>query len=130
MKILIIILCALPLGCATDTPDAAANRRGRVTNAVAGEVFNAVLNFGLSEGRQYLTGQNGQDAAAGAFDAAAGLISSESIGRIVAAYAGPEVATIAQTQFDAADPKTPGDKVLIANTIGAALQLAANQLTK
>jgi len=126
-----LLLCAALLtGCATTTGNVSTDARGRVTNAVAKEVFNAVLSFAMNEGVSYMTGQNGQDAAAGAFQAATGLVSSASIGRIVDAYAGPQVGIVAQQQFAAANPQTPADKALIANVIGAALQQAANQLAK
>lgn len=124
------ILAALLSGCATNTGDASVDRRGRVTNAVAKEVFNAVLHFGLNEGRSLMAGQNGQDAAAAAFDAATGIVSSDSLQRVLEAYAGPQVAVVAAEQFDKADPKTPAEKSFIANVIGAGFQLAANQLAK
>lgn len=128
---LLLACCALALaGCATNTGDASADRRGRVTNAIGKEVFNAVLSFGLGQGRAYMTGQNGQDAAAGAFEAAVSVVSSDSLKRIVDAYAGPEVAAVAAAQFDKAAPQTLQEKSWVANVIGAGLQLAANQLTK
>lgn len=122
----LLLLCS----CATDTGDASVDRRGRVTNAIGKELFNVVLNFGLTQGRDLLTGQNGQDAAAGAFEAAKGLVTSDSISRVMTAYAGPQIAAVAQAQFDKAAPVTPKERSFTANVIGAALQLAANQLTK
>lgn len=115
-------------GCATDTGNPSADRRGRVTNAIGQEVFNAVLRFGLNQGSALLTGQNGQDAAKGAFQAAAGLVSSDSVRRVIAAYAGPEVAAVAQAAYDKAAPASQPERAYIVNTIGAALQQAANQL--
>lgn len=113
--------------CATDTGDAAKDRRGRVTNAVLKEVFTAALSFGAAEGRAYLSGQNGQDAAAGAFEAAGqSFLSSSTFDHIVAAYAGPQVAKVAAQQFAKANPQTPGDRAMVANTIGAAFQQVAN----
>lgn len=117
-------------GCQTDTGDAGKDRAGRVTNAVLTQVFNSALNYGLTEGQQYLTGQNGQDAAAGAFTAAAGLVSSDAIASYVKAYAGPQLGGVTNALVQQANPQTPSDTALVANTIGAAFQLAANQLAE
>lgn len=124
----ILTLVCLIFGCATDSGDAAKDRRGRVTNAVLKTIFVAALNFGVSEGQSYLEGQNGQDAAHAAFLAAdKGLISSSTINDLVTAYAGPQVGQVAAQQFTAANPQTPAESKAVANTIGAAFQEAANQ---
>lgn len=125
--IIIAVLCLATFGCATDTGDAKKDARGRATNEAGKQVFNALLSWGMNQGVAYMTGQNGQDAAAGAFEAAKGNID---IGKIVSAYAGPEVASQVTTQIASANPQTPAQKSYFANVAGAALQLAANQLTK
>lgn len=126
----LLILWLIP-GCATDTGDPKVDRRGRITNAVLEETFNSVLAFGLHEGAAYVSGQNGQDAAAAAFQAAqSGILSSHGIEHIVKAAAGPTVANEAASAFAAAAPASPAEATLVSNTIGAALQIAANQLAK
>lgn len=116
-------------GCSTNTGDATADRRGRVTNAVLEETFNSVLAFGLNQGASLIAGQNGQDAAHAIFTAAnQGVLSSGGINHIVSAWAGPEVGSVVAAKMQEANPQTPADKVLVANTIGAAIQIAANQL--
>jgi hypothetical protein len=125
-----LALAVLP-GCATDTGNASKDRAGRVTNAIGEELFNSILAFGLGEGRAYLTGQNGQDAAAAAFQAASsGILSTGGIQRIVSAYAGPEVANVVAEKFAAVAPATPAQAAITSNIIGSALQTAANQLAE
>lgn len=123
-----LLLCS----CATNTGDPAKDKRGRITNAVGTEVFNAVLSFGLNEGASLIAGQNGQDASAAAFSAAkqagAGLISSATFQHIMAAAAGPQVASVATQQLQAAKPQTAAQQAYVINTIGAALQSSNNQL--
>lgn len=125
----ILLLAVALAGCATDTGNEANDRRGRVTNAVLEETFMSVLNFGLAEGASYVSGRNGQDAAQAAFAAAqSGILSSGGIQHIVSAAAGPKVATVAAQSFAQANPQTPADAAKVADTIGAALQQANNQL--
>lgn len=128
------LICLIPLlfaSCATDTGNVRHDRAARITNEVGKQVFSAIVSYGLNRGQRYLTGQNGQDAAEGAFEAAKqSALTSIDLGRIIDAYAGPEVATIAQIEFEDAAPRTPAEKSYIANVIGAGLQLAANQLAK
>lgn len=129
----ILLTVALSLafaGCATDTGDPGKDARARAFNEAGKQVFNAVLNFGLNEGAGYLSGRNGQDAAAGAFEAAKSSMASFNIGDIVSAYAGPEVGAVAHEQMMAAKPANGKEAKFFANVIGAALQLGANQLTK
>lgn len=128
--ILLTIACLAFAGCATDTGDPKKDARGRAWNEAGKQAFNAVLNFGLSEGTQYLAGRNGQDAAAGAFEAAKSATSSFNIGAIVSAYAGPEVGAVAEEQMIVAKPANGAQAKQLANIIGAALQLRANQLAK
>lgn len=126
--ILILSLASLALsGCATDTGDAKKDARGRAINETGKQVFNAIVKFGLSEGSQYLAGRNGQDAAAGAFEAAKGATSSFNIGDIITAYAGPEIGDVAHEQMIVAKPANAIEAKYIANVIGAGLQLVANR---
>lgn len=130
MKIIaaILALCLLS-GCATNTGDAAKDQRGRVTNAVLAEVFNAVVRAGVSAGGSALAGRNGQDAAHAAFIAAAQINGTEVLDRILVAYAGPQVqpvADAAMAQIAKVNPRTASDKVAVLNTIGAAIQSVAN----
>lgn len=131
LVLLLFVVASLFAGCATNTGVPWKDRLGRVSNAAGEELFNSVLSFGLSEGRNLLTGQNGQDAAAGAFQAASGgLISSGAFEHYMSAWAGPQVAAVAAEQFAKANPQTPAQSAKVANTIGAALQLAANMMAK
>lgn len=125
-----IILCLSFSGCATDTGDAKKDARGRATNEVGKQVFNALLSWGLNEGVSQMTGQNGQDAAAAAFGAAKSVAGGINISNIMRAYAGPEVAAKVDEQLAVANPQTPAEKSYFANVAGAALQLAANQLSR
>lgn len=131
MKTLSLVLIAATLiftGCATNTGDPAKDARGRVTNEVGKQLFNAVLNFGLGQGAEYLSGRNGQDAAAGAFAAASqGL----DIGKVIDAAAGSQVADAATKAYADAKARAPqASPSFLKNVIGAGLQLAANQLAK
>lgn len=131
MKYLILLLvCATFVSCKTDTGDAKKDTAGRVTNAALSEVFNSVLQAGLQYGTQSLTGQNGQDAAKSIFENVAVINGPEAIEHIMQAYAGPEVAPIAEvasSQLAKINPQTDADRVLIIQTIGAAVQQVANQ---
>lgn len=124
----VLVTSLLAGGCATNTGDPKKDARGRAWNEAGKQAFNAVLNFGLSEGSQYLAGRNGQDAAAGAFEAGKSAMGSFNIGDIVSAYAGPEVGAVAQEQMIVSKPANATQAKQMANIIGAALQLRANQL--
>jgi hypothetical protein len=129
-RIILTLTALLIFGCATDTGDPKKDARGRATNEVGKQVFNALLSWGLNEGVAQMTGQNGQDAAAGAFGAAKSVAGGINISNIMRAYAGPEVAAKVDEQLAIANPQTPQQRSYFANVAGAALQLAANQLTK
>lgn len=126
--ILSLTLIAFLTGCATNTGDPAKDARGRATNEVGKQLFTAMLSFGLEQGRQAMTGRNGQDAAAGAFEAASqGL----DIGKVIDAAAGSQVADAAATAYADAKARAPqASPSWLKNVIGAGLQLAANQLAK
>ncbi len=131
MKFLLLVLALFCLtSCATTGPDTAANARGRVVNELGKQVFNALLSWGLNEGVSQMTGQNGQDAAAGAFGAAKSVAAGINISNIMRAYAGPEVAAKVDEQLAIVNPQTPKERSYFANVAGAAMQLAANQLAK
>lgn len=125
----LLILWLIP-GCATDTGDPKKDRQGRVTNAVLQDVFNIALQGAMSAGAAALQGQNGQDAANAAFESAALSGGVNLIGDAITAYAGPQakpIAVAAQKAVALASPQTPADKAAVLNTIGAAIQQAANQ---
>lgn len=129
--VVIASLCAmLVTGCSTNTGDPKKDTAGRVTNAVATEVFNAVLKAGIQYGTQALTGTNGQDAAKSIFENVAVIDAPSAISHIMQAYAGPQVAPIAQVaedEFKRVNPLTQADRELVLNTIGAAVQQVANE---
>lgn len=143
MKNLVSLLAVTALaftGCVTDPvtgkktfnplawEQVPANRA--VTNAVLQDVFNTVLTAGLSAGGAALMGQNGQDAAQAAFIAAGESNGVNALGTLLTAYAGPQIAPVANAAIAAltkAQPVTPADKVAVLNTIGAAIQTAANE---
>lgn len=125
-----LVFAMLFTGCSTNTGDAKKDTTGRVTNAVATEVFNAVLKAGMQYGTQALTGTNGQDAAKSIFENVAEIQGPSAIEHIMQAYAGPQVSPVAQAaaaEFQRVNPQTPDEKSLILNTIGAAVQQAANE---
>ena len=96
-----------------------------------GEVFNAVVQVGLAEGASALEGRNGQDAAQAAFDAVGKIDFAGGIKRVITAAAGPDAAPVARAAAAAyakADPQTPQDRAAVINTIGAAIQTAANSV--
>ena len=133
MKALLIvfILITLPMGCSTTTGNPKWDRAGRITNAILAETFNVVLQAGLTAGVSALEGRNGQDAAAAVFESAARVNGAAALDRILRAAAGPEIAPVsdaAQAMLTKARPVTAEEKKLVVNTIGAAIQTAANQL--
>lgn len=119
-------------GCATDTGDARRNQRGRITNAVLEEAFNAALKVGLSAGEGAVNGWAIQNGASAIFDnPQVSIDGGAALEHIILAAAGPEakpLAKAAAVQFDKANPKTPAEKAAVANTIGAGLQHAAAQV--
>lgn len=130
LLIFLLVFLSLFVGCNTDTGNLVKDRNGRVTNAVLKDVFNTVLQAGLSYGTASLSGQNGQDAAEAAFISAGESNGVNMIGDIMTAYAGPQVAPITNAALSAlkqANPQTPAEKAAVLNTIGAAIQTAANQ---
>jgi uncharacterized membrane protein len=121
--------CMFYSSCATDTGDPKKDRQGRIANAVGEEVFNAVFKIAMASGQNAIAGRNGQDAAGAIFENVASIDGGAALSHIITAAAGPEarpVATEAARQFSAADPQTPAEKQFIVNTIGAAVQTAAN----
>lgn len=126
---IVLILLLLP-GCGTNTGNPSKDKAGAVTNAVLQDVFNQVLDAGLGVGASALEGQNGQDAAEAAFLAAGEHAGVDALGTILTAYAGPQIAPVATAATNAltgANPQTPADKVAVLNTIGAAIQTAADE---
>lgn len=131
---LTLMLGAFP-SCSTDTGDAQKDKKARITNAVLEEVFNAVVKVGVSAGASALSGQNGQDVSAAVFQSASTINFGAAIAHVMHEASDPNVnvapvAKVAAEQFLAANPQTPAEKALVANTIGAALQHVANQQAK
>lgn len=123
------LLFLLLQGCATMSGDPAADRRGRITNALGREVFSAVLQVGLGLGTNALAGRNGQDAAQAVFESAGRIDGGAALERVLLAAAGPKVAPLADAaaaELERANPQTAAERRLIVNTIGAAIQTAAN----
>lgn len=133
MKYPIALLLAVALllsACATNTGNVSADTRGRVTNAVLKDVFNTVVSAGIQYGVSSLTGQNGQDAAEAAFLSAGQANGVSAFRDIEAAYAGPQIKPVVDVALDAiakANPQSAADRVLVLNTVGAAIQSVANQ---
>lgn len=124
-------LLILMTSCSTDTGDPQKDRQGRITNAVLEEAFNAVLKVGVSSGVSALSGQNGQNVSAAVFQSASNINFGAAIAHVMNAASDPRVnvapvARVAAEQFLAANPQTKSERTLVANTIGAALQQAAN----
>ena len=130
------LLATLALAsCATDGPDPAANRRGRVTNAVLAQVGSAVFKVALNSFTQSLSARQndrqidlGHSIATGLWAEAPTLLSSSSIAAVVDAYSddhAPKIATAAAAAFASAPTANTRDKIAVINQIADAISSAA-----
>jgi len=130
------LLATLALAsCATDTPDPAANRRGRVTNVILTQVGSAVFKVALNSFTASLSDRQndrqidrGHAIATGLWAEAPTLISASSIAAIVDAYSddhAPKIATAAAAAFASAPTANTRDKIAVINTIADAISSAA-----
>ena len=130
------LLATLALAsCATDTPDANANRRGRVTNAVLAQVGSAVFKVALASFTESLSARRndrqidlGHSIATGLWAEAPTIISASSIAAVVDAYSddhAPKIATAAATAFASAPTANTRDKIAVINQIADAISSAA-----
>jgi len=130
------LLATLALAsCAIDTPDPAANRRGRVTNAVLAQVGSAVFKVALNSFTASLSARQndrqidrGHAIASGLWAEAPTLISASSISAIVDAYSddhAPKIATAAAAAFASAPTAHTRDKIAVINSIAGAISSAA-----
>ena len=121
--------------CATDTPDANANRRGRVTNAVLAQVGSAVFKVALASFTESLSARRndrqidlGHSNATGLWAEAPTIISASSIAAVVDAYSddhAPKIATAAAAAFASAPTANTRDKIAVINQIADAISSAA-----
>ena len=125
---LVVILALLLASCATDTLDLAANRRGRITNAVLGEVASVVAkaawqtlaNMALSGGDTDFA----HSAAAGLWSASTSVDGSAMIRRVINVASDDQlkpIATAASAAFTKANPTTPAEAAVVTNTIAKAI---------
>ena len=130
------LLATLALAsCATDTPDASANRRARVTNAILSQVGSAVFKVALASFTQSLSARQndrqidlGHSIANGLWTEAPTIISASSIAAVVDAYSSdhaPAIATAAAAAFASAPTANTRDKIAVINTIADAISSAA-----
>lgn len=130
------LLATLALAsCATDTPDANANRRGRVTNSVLAKVGSAVFKVALNSFTQSLSARQndrqidlGHSIATGLWAEAPTIISASSIAAVVDAYSddhAPKIATAAAAAFASAPTANTRDKIAVINSIADAISSAA-----
>ena len=121
--------------CATDTPDPAANRRGRVTNAVLAQVGSAVFKVALNSFTASLSARQndrqidlGHSIATGLWAEAPTLLSASSIAAVIDAYSddrSPAIATAAAAAFASVPSSLTRDKIAVVNTIAASISNAA-----
>jgi len=121
----LLISSAFLPGCATNTGDEAADRRGRITNAIAQGVFTQIANFAAAKADS----SSNQDAAMAAFISAKGVSSLAQTVRDIKVAAGPQVAAVVREQaINALPPNpTPQESSFIKDVVGSAL-LHASQL--
>lgn len=130
------LLATLALAsCATDTPDPAANRRGRVTNAVLAQVGSAVFKVALNSFTESLSARRndrqidlGHSIANGLWAEAPTIISASSIAAVVGAYSddhAPKIATAAAAAFASARTANTTEKIALINQIADAISSAA-----
>ena len=130
------LLATLALAsCATDGPDPAANRRGRVTNAVLAQVGSAVFKVALASFTESLSARRndhqidlGHSIATGLWAEAPTLLSASSIAAVIDAYSddrSPAIATAAAAAFASVPSSLTRDKIVVVNTIAAAISNAA-----
>ena len=130
-----LLACLALASCATDTPDANANRRGRVTNAVLAQVGSAVFKVALASFTESLSARRndrqidlGHSIATGLWAEAPTIISASSIAAVVDAYSddhAPKLATAAAAAFASAPTANTRDKIAVINQIADAISSAA-----
>lgn len=135
MKILLLILPLILIGCSTNTGDPAKDRKERITNAVLEEVSSAAVKIALSAGEGAVNGWAIQNGASAIFATAQNPISIDggaAVAHIISAAAGPAtavpLANRAGELYASAAPITAADKALVLNTIAAGLQKGAAQV--
>ena len=128
VAVVLLGICIGLQGCAT----VPASTNAAVVKALETDAYNAVLQTATAYAGSAMAGQNGQDAALAAFEAAAIPNGAAAIGTLLTAYAGPEIAAVKATvQTEVAKLTSKGVPAKDAlNTVGAALQTVANQSAK
>lgn len=130
-----LLACVALTSCATDTPDATANRHGRVTNAVLTQVGSAVFRVALASFTQSLSARQndrqidlGHSIATGLWAEAPTILSADSIAAVIDAYSdahAPKIATAAATAFASTPTTNTRDKIAVINQIADAISSAA-----
>lgn len=132
--ILVIVAAISLIGCATDTGDAAKDRRGRVTNAVLESIASAVGKVAISTltnaATQQMSGGKVDLASAasqGLWTNATSIVDSNTVAKIVNAWSDDSikpVAAIAAQKFAEVNPQTPAEKVAVVNAIATGISNA------
>jgi len=130
-----LLACLALASCAIDTPDPAANRRGRVTNAILTQIGSAVFKVALNSFTASLSARQndrqidlGHSIATGLWAEAPTIISASSIAAIVDAYSddhAPKIATAAAAAFASSPTANTRDKIAVINKIADAISSAA-----
>ncbi len=122
--------------CATDTGDPAKDRRGRVTNAVLQEVGTAAFRIALDSLTQdadsrHVAGEKtnfAHSAAAGLWKESANIVNSGSLVRVVNAWGGHELPTVAAglaREYARVAPQTPAERAAVIDRMASGLSTAA-----
>jgi hypothetical protein len=135
----LILLLSLLAGCALDPGDTHQKRAGRVTVAVlqnaaelAGRVAIATLKNAFEDG------QNGQkvdlmhSATEGLWQESATIVSAKDVQRVVNAWGGGKLDTVAAASaaaYRAANPQTEADRKAVVSAIAGSLSAAAFDAT-
>lgn len=141
----LLLIAALTLAtqilpsCSTSTGDAAKDRAGRVTNATlqsAADFTGRVALATLTSAAQSAAGGQKIDlahsAAAGLWSQSTSIASSADVQRVVSAWSGDQLGTVADASAAAyrqADPRTAPERTAVVNALAGALSTAAFDAT-
>lgn len=122
---IVLALLMLP-GCLnTQTGNPATDKRHRIENAVGAVAAQVVWNFALNSAENFVAGNKGQNAAQVAFASVQKIDGAAALQSIITAAAGPKLGQVAAEAYVTANPQTKAEKVMVINSIGAALQTAS-----
>lgn len=126
MKPIILLLVLFLTGCFNEhTGNAHTDKRHRIENAVGAIAGQVVWNFAMSSVENFVAQKTGQTAAQTLFQSAAKIDGAAAIESLVSAAAGSKLGAVTAEAYVTANPQTKAERVMVVNSIGAALQTAS-----